>query len=52
MNVFTARKKYIIISLAVFAANYALDRLTKIIAVLYLKDRSPVRLLKETVILF
>jgi signal peptidase II len=51
MNVFIERKKNILTSLGVFAANFLLDRLTKAIASSFLNGRSPIRLLHDLIIL-
>ncbi len=46
-----SRKRYIIASILVIAANYALDRITKYLAEAYLRGREPIRFLYNTVIL-
>ncbi|MDR2485126.1 MAG: signal peptidase II [Treponema sp.] len=51
MKLFLKRKTHIGVALGLFFANYVLDRVTKYIASVYLKDSEPVRLLKDTILL-
>jgi signal peptidase II len=45
------RKKIIIISIITFLINVALDQITKLIAVLYIKGNEPVHFLKNTIMI-
>ncbi|MDR3275719.1 MAG: signal peptidase II [Treponema sp.] len=45
------RRKYILISLAVFFANYLLDRITKELAIYFLKGTAPARFFNDMIIL-
>jgi signal peptidase II len=45
------RKKYIILVFGIFFLNYLSDRLTKIIAIKYLKESDPIKLLNDIIIL-
>jgi len=45
------RKKQILIVIITFAINVALDQITKLIAVLYIKGNEPLYLLKKTIMI-
>jgi signal peptidase II len=45
------RKKHILIVIITFAINVALDQITKLIAVLYIKGNEPLYLLKKTIMI-
>lgn len=51
MKLFYERRKYAILTLCVFCANYFFDRLTKFIAFNYLKGKGPLGFLGNTIIL-
>jgi signal peptidase II len=45
------RKKHILIVIITFAINVALDQITKLVAVLYIKGNEPLYLLKKTIMI-
>jgi signal peptidase II len=51
MEHFEERKRYVILVLGIFFINYFLDRLTKFIAIKYLKGNDSIKLLNNMIIL-
>jgi signal peptidase II len=51
MKTFGKRQKYIALVLGIFLINYLFDRLTKIIAIKYLRENDPIKLLNNMIIL-
>ena len=51
MNFFANRKKTIVLTVVVFAVNYLIDRITKYLAVMLLKDTEPLVFLNKLVVL-
>ncbi|MDR2491797.1 MAG: signal peptidase II [Spirochaetaceae bacterium] len=50
MNIFAKRKQAVMLTVLLFTLNYAIDRITKLLAVRFLKDNEPIVLLHKLIV--